>query len=124
MHAQIQKVLSEGVFLGVFLVDEGREDQNTTIAGHHRPASGTPFKWRFTGEPMMAIECWLGSFVILRGSGPTLLGNPIFYCFFMGGGGGGGGGGLHPLYPLWICAWDGKNKGAHPYPLLFPLGKV
>ena len=33
-----------------FLVYEGRED----TAGHHRPASETPFKWRFAGVPMMA----------------------------------------------------------------------
>ena len=33
-HARIQKVLSEGSnFDNVFLVDEGREDQNTTISG-------------------------------------------------------------------------------------------
>ena len=38
----------------VFLVDEGREDPNTTISGHHWPASKTPFKWRFAGMPMMA----------------------------------------------------------------------
>ena len=49
------------------------------LAGHQRPASETPFKWRFAGVPMMAhIECWIGSFVILRGSGTVLLRNPIF----------------------------------------------
>ena len=37
-HARIQKVLSrgsnfDGVFFGFFLVDEGREDLNTTISG-------------------------------------------------------------------------------------------
>ena len=39
------------VFSVVVLVDEGREDPNTTIyiADHHRPASVTPFKWRFAG---------------------------------------------------------------------------
>ena len=43
-HTRIQKVLSEGFnFNNVFLVDEGREDPNTTI-----------FKWRFAGVPMMA----------------------------------------------------------------------
>ena len=25
-------------------------------AGHHRPARETPFKWRFAGEPMMALH--------------------------------------------------------------------
>ena len=28
--------------------------QITLKAGHHRPASETPFKWRFAGGPMMA----------------------------------------------------------------------
>ena len=52
MHAHMQKVLSEGVQLDnvFFLVYEGRED----TAGHHRPASETPFKWLFAGVPMMA----------------------------------------------------------------------
>ena len=30
------------------------------------------------------IECWLGCFVILKGSGPILLRNPIFWGFFRG----------------------------------------
>ena len=32
-HALIQNVLSEGSSLDVFLVDDGMEDQNTTISG-------------------------------------------------------------------------------------------
>ena len=34
------------------LVDEGIDDPNITKMGHHRPASETPFKWRFAGGPM------------------------------------------------------------------------
>ena len=34
----------------VILGYKGRED----TAGRHRPASETPFKWRFAGVPMMA----------------------------------------------------------------------
>ena len=34
-------------FDNVFLVDDGREDPNTTKAGHHWPASETPLNWRF-----------------------------------------------------------------------------
>ena len=45
------------------------------------------------------IECWLGSFVIFRGSGPVLLGNPINLWFFRGGGG------QDPMSPLWILTW-------------------
>ena len=30
------------------------------MLGHHRPASETPFKWRFAGGPMMALfKCYL-----------------------------------------------------------------
>ena len=30
--------------------------------GHHRPASETPFKWRFVGGPKMAhLKCYLDS---------------------------------------------------------------
>ena len=34
-------------FDNVFLVDDGKEDPNTTKAGHHWPASETPLNWRF-----------------------------------------------------------------------------
>ena len=37
------------------------------------------FKWCFAGVLMMPdIECWIGIFVIFRGSGQVLLRNPIF----------------------------------------------
>ena len=36
---------------------------------------------------MAHIECWLGSFVIIRGSIPVLLGNPINFVIFKGEGG-------------------------------------
>ena len=36
-----------------FLMGEGRI-QIPLIAGHQRPASETPFKWRFAGGPMVA----------------------------------------------------------------------
>ena len=72
--------------------------QKPPKAGNYRPASETPLKWRLAGGPIMAhIECWLGSFVIFRGSGPVLIGNPMNLWFFRGGGGGGGGGGRPPF---------------------------
>ena len=43
-----QEIFTEGLFL----VDDGI--QVPLKAGHHRPASETPFKWRFVGVPMMA----------------------------------------------------------------------
>ena len=64
-------------------------------AGHHRPPSETPFKWP-------DIECWLGSFVILRGSRPiiNIAMKPYIFVIFQGGGGGGGGGGGVPTRGL------------------------
>ena len=43
-----------GPALTTFLADEGREDQITLKAGHHRPASEMPFKWRLAGGPVVA----------------------------------------------------------------------
>ena len=44
-----------------YFVEEELEDQIPLKAGHHRPASETPFKWRFAGEPMVAqhwMQAW------------------------------------------------------------------
>ena len=38
----------------IFSDNEGERIQIPLKVGHHRPASETPFKWRFTGGPMMA----------------------------------------------------------------------
>ena len=54
--AQIQRVLSEMVQLNsdnVFFLWM-RDIKLLLKAGHYRPASEMPFKWRFTGGPMMA----------------------------------------------------------------------
>ena len=80
VHARIQNILSEGVV---------REDWNATKNGppsaHQRNAIVD------NGPPLNA--CWLGSFVMFRGSGSILLGNPIFLWFS---------GGPYPLSPLSI----------------------
>ena len=46
--------------------------------GRHRPTSETPLASRCPANDGPTIECWLGSFVIFRGSGSILLGNHIF----------------------------------------------
>ena len=51
-HAQIQRVCHRGP--DCFLVNEGIDDPNTTLNGPSSAASETPFKWHFTGWPMMA----------------------------------------------------------------------
>ena len=54
-------------------------NKDTTIlkAGHHVPASETPFKWNLAGE--------------LTVTRLYNLCNGFFFFFFLGGGGGGGG---------------------------------
>ena len=55
--------------------------------GHQSPA-----RWRVDND-------WIGSFVIFKGSGSKLLGNPKFMRFSWGGG-------PDPLSPLWIRPWQ------------------
>ena len=87
-----------------FLGDEGIEDPNTTIMGHHRLASETPFAFRWRADNMafrwraddgptlnagFKVALWF-----FRGSRPVLRRNPIFFVIFQGG--------PDPLSPLWI----------------------
>ena len=74
----LRGALSFDDFFVCFFMRGGRI-QIPLLAGHERPAGETPFKWRFAGGPIMAQ---LGSFVVLRGSGPVLLKNPIFFVIF------------------------------------------
>ena len=55
LRARIQEVLTEGSnFDNVFFsFNEGRE-RIQIKAGPYRPASETPFKWRFAGVSIMA----------------------------------------------------------------------
>ena len=55
IHARIQKVCQMGSnFDNIFLVNEKKGMPKIPLAGHHRPASETPLKWRFAGVPMVA----------------------------------------------------------------------
>ena len=76
-------------FLCLFLlVDEGREDSNTTISGSSWARQRTPFKWRFAGVPMMAKQlrlAWQLKFVICQGIWTSVAKNPIFVGIFRGG---------------------------------------
>ena len=72
---------------------EGRDDPSEF--NYKRAIIGPPAKRHLYGVSLACrkwpkIECWLGSFVFFRGSGPVLLRNPIF-CDFPGG--------PDPLYP-------------------------
>ena len=48
-------------FDNFFVVDEGREDPNTTISGPSSARQRNTIKWCFAGVPMMAIKwCFAG----------------------------------------------------------------
>ena len=51
MHAQIQKVLSEG---SNFDIHEGREDPNTTISGPSLASQRNTIKWGLAGVRLVA----------------------------------------------------------------------
>ena len=70
-------------FDNFFKLMRGRKDQNTTISGTSLACRWCPY-----------IECWLGSFVILRGSRPVLLSYSR-------------GGVRTPCPLLWICPCRG-----------------
>ena len=73
-----QRGTNSDKFFFSFLFLRGERLQKPPKAGNYRPASETPLKWHFAGEPIMAhIECWLGSFVFFTGSGPILQGNSL-----------------------------------------------
>ena len=56
----------------------GERIQIPLKAGHHRPASETPFKWP-AGRWWPYIECWLGSFVIFQGSRTSIAKEPYSF---------------------------------------------
>ena len=58
----------------------------TLLAGHHLPASKTPFKWRFAGVPLMTRESMLAWWLChFRGSWPVLLIKlTLYFCDFSG----------------------------------------
>ena len=47
-------------------------------AGHHRPVSETPFKWRFAFRWFADVGPTLNAGLVARGPGPVLLRKPIF----------------------------------------------
>ena len=74
-------------------------------AGHHRPASKTPFKWRFAGDDGLTLNSGL---VVLQFSGDQdqYCDENLFFVIFHRGGGGGG---PDPLFPLWIRPCHSRN---------------
>ena len=117
---KIQNQRSANQLTTFFVVDEGREEQSTTIPTSARDRNA--IKWRFDGVSMMAHhECWLRScdfsgdpdrtciarkpyiFVIFRGGCPDL-----YFCDFPGGGGV-----RTHCPPLWIHTWNGQWLQSH-----------
>ena len=65
----------------------GGRIQIPLLAGHQRPTSETPFKWRFAGGPMLAQHWMLAkleSFVVLQGIRTNIAKKP--YIFVIGSG--------------------------------------
>ena len=57
----------------------GERIQTPLYAGHHWPASETPFKWRFAGVPLMAQHRMLAwQLCDFEGNRTSMLRNPIF----------------------------------------------
>ena len=80
-----------------FLLDERREDPNTTIADHRRPADDGP-----------SLNASFGSFVIFQGIRAGISKKPYRFVIFSGGGGGAGGGPdpVPPLDPPMVDIWS------------------
>ena len=69
-----------------FLWEQG--SKNPGQVGNYWPASETLFKWRLAcGRIMAHIECYLGSFVIFRGSRTSIIKKPYKFVIFQRGGG-------------------------------------
>ena len=69
------------------LVDEKRDDKIPLKAGHHRPASETPFKWRFAGMSMMFEHCMnsgLVAFFIFQGIRTSIAKKPLIFVILWG----------------------------------------
>ena len=92
-HARIQKVLPEGSY---------------------RPASETPFKWRFACVPLVAQHCWLGSLVLFQEIRTTIAMKPYIPVILQGGSG-------PPPPPLWIrtCFLPGNDLLTNPLIRIF-----
>ena len=70
-----------------FLDDEGREDPNTTIGGLFLARERNAISMARKQNAISMAFCWRvddGPTLNIRGSGPVLLGNPIFLLFFGG----------------------------------------
>ena len=50
------QIESKFEFIIFFQLMRGEKIKIPLLAGHHRPASETPFKWRFAGVTMMAQQ--------------------------------------------------------------------
>ena len=83
-----------GPILMFFLVDEGREDQNTTLGGPSSARQRNAFRWRADNGPTLNAGLVACDF---SGDLDQYCLEPLFFVIFKGGGGW-----THPLFPLWI----------------------
>ena len=119
--------MSEGIqlwhfFVVVILVDEreGGSKYHSLQAGHHPPASKTPFKWRFAGVAM--TQYWMLAWQLCDFLGDTasIAKKTYIFVIFRWG----SGPPVSPPPPLWIRPWicvectakifaDGKHHNTH-----------
>ena len=85
-----RKYCQRGSNSDIFLVDAGREDQNTTKSGPssscQRSAIEMAFHWHADDGPTLNADL-VGSFVILCGIRTRIAKKPYIFVIFSGGGG-------------------------------------
>ena len=102
LHARIQKVLSQGVQLWkcFFIYIQGREDPNKY---HYKRAIIDPPAKRHLNGVLLAgrwwpnIECWIGTFVIIKGIRTSFAKEPYIFVIFQGV--------RTPCPTIWIRPW-------------------
>ena len=70
------------LWLRFFLIDEGKEDQNTTTSGLSSARQRNDIMARWLADDGQALHAGLVALWFFRGSRPVLLRNPIFLRFF------------------------------------------
>ena len=107
MHAQIQKVFSEGVqfFWCFFVCFFSWLGENWSKYHYKHAIMGPPAKRHLNGFLLAGrwwpnTECWLVSFAVLQGIQTNIAKKPYIFVIFQGGGGS-----QPPVPPLWICTW-------------------
>ena len=71
-------------FIETVSIDEGREDQNTTISGPSSAGQRNAFRWRDDDGPLMNTD--LVALCFFQGILTSIAKKPYIFRFFLGGG--------------------------------------